>query len=585
MAQRALCLAVLLTLVSVLSSCIRFPPEELSLQLTASETTTVAEGDTATLTARASGGVSPYSYRWQLEDGPGTVQFDSATVREPVVGPFSEQGDYTFRVTAQDRRGLEGEAYVMVLVGPADIEPGEFNVFIEREDDSEDPEDTEINVGTTLSLNSFVDRENVSYQWEVIRGDATLDSPQEASTAVVPNALGQLTVQLTVTDLDTNEEVTTEASYPVVPVLEVDELYLAIAGQEIELQVVPDPSPDDLLYNWSVVEGEGFVETEDAPVTNMLTVSSETVLVRVTVTVPAAADEEPVMTSREVRVVSVLDDRPQVRFETRLGSFTFELFADDAPLTVANFLAYVDDEHFDNQLIHRVAYTQDEDGNDIPFVIQGGGVIRDDEGELEYVEPPRDPVTSEAENGRTNGELYTVAMALSAGNADSGTTQWFVNMTDNSFLDDQSFTVFATVIEGRDVLDAITQVERETSPLLGGEESLPVEDIVMTNVYRVDVGPGDDDDANDGDEGGDGGDSQGEDGDEGGDEVGEPVEEDGQTSIEGEGGDDQSSPDGDRDGEDSGGDIQGEEEPQAKAVAPGAPSRIGGGAGPRPAAK
>ena len=101
-------------------------------------------------------------------------------------------------------------------------------------------------------------------------------------------------------------------------------------------------------------------------------------------------------------------------------------------------------------------------------------------------EAGRDPVLSEADNGLSNGQLYSVALALTGGDADSGTTQFFVNLdTDNESLDDQDFTVFGSVIEGREVVDAIARVETELSTLVNNEVSLPTTDVVIRRIRRV----------------------------------------------------------------------------------------------------
>ncbi|MEK7730715.1 MAG: peptidylprolyl isomerase, partial [Planctomycetota bacterium] len=100
----------------------------------------------------------------------------------------------------------------------------------------------------------------------------------------------------------------------------------------------------------------------------------------------------------------------------------------------------------------------------------------------------RDPVPSEADNGLSNSVLYSVALALSRGDPDSGTTQFFINLSEaNSFLDDQGFTVFGQVIEGTNVVDDIAALETIASPIIPGEVSLPAEDVIMGRVTRVSI--------------------------------------------------------------------------------------------------
>src|SRR5690606_31547070 len=147
-----------------------------------------------------------------------------------------------------------------------------------------------------------------------------------------------------------------------------------------------------------------------------------------------------------------------VRFESSLGSFDVELYDEDAPLTVANFLNYMDD--YIDSIVHRSAVNQANQ----PFVIQGGGFYLDGSDELQMIST-NPPVTSEF-TGEHSNVRGTLAMALSSdlfGNVDpdSGTSQWFVNLRDNSQLDADEFTVFGEVIgSGMEVVDAIAALDR-----------------------------------------------------------------------------------------------------------------------------
>ncbi len=158
-----------------------------------------------------------------------------------------------------------------------------------------------------------------------------------------------------------------------------------------------------------------------------------------------------------------------VVFETNKGSFTIELLADQAPVTVENFLQYVDDEHFDDTIFHRV----------IPgFMIQGGGFTPE-----MTQKTTRSPITNEADNGLKNLR-GTLSMARTS-DINSATSQFFVNLTDNAFLDhggrDFGYAVFGKVVEGMDVIDAIARVETGTS---GGHQDVPVEPVVVQSACR-----------------------------------------------------------------------------------------------------
>jgi cyclophilin family peptidyl-prolyl cis-trans isomerase len=147
-----------------------------------------------------------------------------------------------------------------------------------------------------------------------------------------------------------------------------------------------------------------------------------------------------------------------VRFDSSLGSFDVELYDEDTPMTVENFLDYMD--RYIDSIVHRSAVNQANQ----PFVIQGGGFFLDGNNELQMIATDP-PVVSEF-TGEHSNVRGTLAMALSSdlfGNVlpNSGTSQWFVNLGDNSQLDADQFTVFGEVIgSGMEVVDAIAALDR-----------------------------------------------------------------------------------------------------------------------------
>jgi peptidyl-prolyl cis-trans isomerase A (cyclophilin A) len=159
-----------------------------------------------------------------------------------------------------------------------------------------------------------------------------------------------------------------------------------------------------------------------------------------------------------------------IRFETSHGGFTVELFAREAPLTVKNFLQYVDDGFFDGTIFHRI----------VPgFVIQGGGLTADFANKK-----TRAPISNEAKNGlkNTRGAL---SMARTS-DVNSATSQFFVNLTDNGFLDhgprDYGYAVFARVTDGMEVIDKIAAV---TTGRRKGYQDAPLEDVVIVSARRM----------------------------------------------------------------------------------------------------
>jgi len=155
---------------------------------------------------------------------------------------------------------------------------------------------------------------------------------------------------------------------------------------------------------------------------------------------------------------------------TNLGDITLELFADKAPLTVQNFLAYVDEGFYDGTIFHRV----------IPdFMVQCGGFTQDMQQKKTHA-----PVKNEADNGLSN-EPYTIAMARTS-DVNSATSQFFINLADNTFLDhgkrDFGYAVFGKVAQGTDVVDKIAEVKTGSK---GGHKDVPLATVTITKVRKT----------------------------------------------------------------------------------------------------
>lgn len=162
-----------------------------------------------------------------------------------------------------------------------------------------------------------------------------------------------------------------------------------------------------------------------------------------------------------------------VVMETSLGTIEIELNRDLAPITVENFVSYVEEGFYDEVSFHRIIKG---------FMIQGGGL--DSTGEYKET---RDPIAIESQNGLKNVR-GAIAMARSS-DPDSATSQFFINTVNNENLDYPSFdgygyTVFGLVISGMEVVDAIEAVATDTRDTLYGPMSdWPVEDIIIISAY------------------------------------------------------------------------------------------------------
>ncbi|ABQ25532.1 peptidylprolyl isomerase [Geotalea uraniireducens] len=167
------------------------------------------------------------------------------------------------------------------------------------------------------------------------------------------------------------------------------------------------------------------------------------------------------------------EQNPQVLMETSMGTVKIELFKDKAPISVRNFLSYVKEGYYDGLIFHRVIKT---------FMVQGGGLDVD-------MQPKKTKfaIKNEAANGLSN-KRGTLAMARTSV-VDSATSQFFINVVDNSFLDYKGkspdlfgYAVFGQVIEGMEVVDAIKEVKTGSK---GGHSDVPVEPVFIKSMTIV----------------------------------------------------------------------------------------------------
>ena len=160
-----------------------------------------------------------------------------------------------------------------------------------------------------------------------------------------------------------------------------------------------------------------------------------------------------------------------VIIKTSMGDITVELFEEKAPITVKNFLKYVDEKHYDGTIFHRVM---------VDFMILGGGF---EPGMKE--KPTYKGIQNEAGNALSN-KRGTIAMARTS-IADSATAQFYINIKDNPGFDRANakdkvgYAVFGQVIDGMDVVDKIRRVKTTTR---NGQDDVPIEDVVIRSVRR-----------------------------------------------------------------------------------------------------
>lgn len=164
-------------------------------------------------------------------------------------------------------------------------------------------------------------------------------------------------------------------------------------------------------------------------------------------------------------------ETPQVSLKTSMGEIVLELYPEKAPKSVANFLQYTKDGHYNGTIFHRVI------GN---FMIQGGGFDKD-----MSQKPTKNPIENEAKNGLKN-DSYTVAMARTSA-PHSATAQFFINVQKNGMLDypgqdGWGYAVFGKVVKGMDIVDKIKQVPTTN---LGMYQNVPAKHVVIESASIV----------------------------------------------------------------------------------------------------
>ncbi len=167
------------------------------------------------------------------------------------------------------------------------------------------------------------------------------------------------------------------------------------------------------------------------------------------------------------------ETNPMIKLTTSMGEITIEMYPNEAPATVQNFLNYVESGFFDGLIFHRVI-----EG----FMIQGGGFAPDMQ-----QKKSGEPIQNEADNGLKN-ETGTLAMART-GDPHSATAQFFINLENNDFLNHTGknpqgwgYAVFGKVTEGLDVVDKIGSVSTYTA---GAYSDVPVEPVIIENVQVI----------------------------------------------------------------------------------------------------
>ncbi|GAB1266870.1 peptidylprolyl isomerase [Aurantivibrio infirmus] len=176
-------------------------------------------------------------------------------------------------------------------------------------------------------------------------------------------------------------------------------------------------------------------------------------------------------------VLYLSSQNPKVKIETSMGDIVIELYEKEAPITVENFLTYVDDDFYSGTVFHRV----------IPgFMIQGGGFTEEFYRNQYTEKPTRAPIQNEAENEISNA-TGTIAMART-NDPHSATSQFYINVNDNVNLDfvtrPPGYAVFGKVVKGMEVVKEIEAVSTSTQ---GFHRDVPTDAVVIEHVTKMSI--------------------------------------------------------------------------------------------------
>jgi len=385
-------------------------------------------------------------YRWAFGDG-------IEALGRSVSHTFSRSGRFSVRLTVTDDRGAVATTTRTILVN---VSPTAAFTF------QEDPNDG-LQFTFDASGSSDADGTLSRFTWDFGDGTPTVEGLMVTHTYAVPDTY---TVMLTIID-DSGASAS-------------DSQVLTATGTDPFVRSIsPSFGVVDSTVTDATIDGENFqngatvrleMGADVITATSVTVQDASTILATFDLSGAALGDHDVVVQNPDTttntlaagfRVVTP----NRVRLTTSFGDIVMEL-VDDAPITTDNFLQYVDDDFYDGTIFHRVV---------AGFVVQGGGL-------LPGMVPQtglRPPIMNEFSPARSNLR-GTVAMAKVGGNPDSATSQFFVNLDDNSAnLDNQNggFTVFANVVEGMDVVDQIAAVPVDAN-------SAPLTDVLLIRAER-----------------------------------------------------------------------------------------------------
>jgi cyclophilin family peptidyl-prolyl cis-trans isomerase len=436
---------------------------------------TIAAGEPATYSARTTY-AHDVEYEWSVASG--VADLDPTTGDSTTLTTETE-GNVTLQIVMRDiDTGEETTANLDVEVRPEE----ELVVTITGETD------TVQNAPIDLIAEVVNGGNDLSFAWQIVSGPGALESDDQAGVTFISSETGETIIEVQVTDNEDEDQATAQATItieeaePVEPfTVNVDQPTLVTPGQNVQVTATVEPALESLTYQWRAESGNPDIDdpASASPTVTINTDATTHLVVEVTATNESGSQRTE---TADLFLVTLEEEEPVVAFDVeQFGTIRVRLTPDLTPITVANFLSYVDEEFYDGLVFHRI-----ETGD---FgVIQGGGYPAEEVPDYQSTKTPHAPIVNEGETALSNVR-GTLAMARS-GNPDSATSQFYFNTTDNTQLDSTEsspgYVVFGEVIEGLDVLDQISeQVETEDRNGL----NFALEAVIMTSVRREPATP------------------------------------------------------------------------------------------------
>ncbi len=409
----------------------------------------VASGSLVSMDGAHRGGEGDVTYQWSqhpVTGGPPVVLSSASDPKATYTAPTVTEDNalMVWILTVTDEELNTDTAEVTIVVAPPlDADAGEDQVVFEGE-------------SVTLGATSTGGVGDIAFLWTQTAGPAVTTTEADTATPTF-QAPDDLDVDTTLTfEVTATDNVGDTATDTVDVLVAADLKALAGDDQTVEPNLVVTLTGQALgdsstyTYAWTQTGGPAVTITDANAPTATFTAPLVEQNTTLTFQLEVTDDQSQVATD----TTTVLVDVPFVRFSTTMGEFVILLRPDAAPLGVANFLQYVNENFYEGLTFHRVIPESDPD-NDFA-IVQGGGWFPDLSQTMR-----RDPIPIESDNGLAN-DRGTVAYARTA-DPNSATSEFFINVTDNPEFtypnpDGYGYAVFGKIVEGMDVVDAISLV-------------------------------------------------------------------------------------------------------------------------------